>query len=75
MNKLFQRRRMKADIGEEFYSAAQRIKDVLAESRKHGEKQGRRDFSTEYLAQYEQIRYLQIVSTLMKMNEHFLSKR
>ena len=40
MNKLFQRRRLKSDVGEEFYGAAQRIKEVLLESRRHGEKQG-----------------------------------
>lgn len=40
MNKLFQSRRLKADVGEEFYFAAQRIKEILLESRRHGEKVG-----------------------------------
>jgi len=76
MNKLFKSRRLKCDIGEELYFVAQKIKELILEARKHGEKvHSQKDFACEYLEQYELIRYLQIVSTVQKMNEHFLTQK
>jgi hypothetical protein len=66
---------MKSDIGEELYYVSLRVKDLLNEAKTHGEKNGYDTFSNDYLSLYKEIRYLQIVSTISKMSEHFYTKR
>jgi hypothetical protein len=48
------KKRLKSDIGEEFYGLAKKIQKIIYAAQKYGEKQtGKRWFHYEYLAQYE----------------------
>lgn len=63
-------------MGEEFYSIALKVQELIKAAWKHGERTpAGPSFSTEYLEQYEEIRFLQVISIIQKLSEKYFEKR
>ena len=72
---MYQKKKMKNDVGEELYEVATKVRAVLAEAKKHGEKTSEQaSFHCEYLQQYQEIRYLQVVANFVQLIEQYMKK-
>lgn len=75
LRNMHQKKKMKSDIGEELYEVATKVRAVLFEAKKHGERTSEQaSFHSEYLQQYQEIRYLQVVANFARMIEHYARK-
>ena len=83
LNQIYQRKKQKADVGEELFDIATRVRGVLVQAKQFaGKKAQEKDgseasasFSHEYLQAYQEIRYLQVVSMLQRVTEVCYNKQ
>lgn len=70
------RRKFKADIGDDLAAIASKVRDLVGEASKHGQKSddSSPSFHFEYLKLYAEIRYLQVVAVLQKRADSHLFK-